>query len=185
MATTFAVSSQALQDTLGILDTEEYSRALGALCAARRILFCGFGESSPVASLAAARFARLGVDSRAPADLSAQIAAAALLGPGDVLFALCRTGRSSTVVKAAKLACARGATVVVVTNYPFSALAKQAGVLLRTADFAEHSPDQPLCGVLSQYCLLESLYANLVKARGEDIIPALRSADNAAAEYEL
>jgi RpiR family transcriptional regulator, carbohydrate utilization regulator len=180
----FAASVQSLQDTLGILDRAEYGKAVQAVVGARRLLFCGIGDAALVGVAMAQKFVRVNIDARAEFDPDAQLVAASHLQPGDVAVGISHSGRTVTVLNTLREARKRGATAIAVTNYPMSAAAKAADIVLLTADFAEHLNGEVVSKRVSEHCVLESLYINTLIARSAELAPAQRRADEALTVYK-
>lgn len=109
------------QTDAGVLD-----RAVGALRAARQLVFVGLGGgSSMVAAEAANRFFRLGLPAVAISDGYLQRMRAAALEKGDLLFAISASGEARDVVSSVEIANQYGATTVCLTR-PDSTLARLA-----------------------------------------------------------
>jgi DNA-binding MurR/RpiR family transcriptional regulator len=113
----FEVATAVLADSLVSLDHAQLARAVGLLTCARRLLVIGNGGSAPVAQDAALRFLMLGRSAEAPVDAQTQQVAANGLTPQDVCLLVTSSGVNELTVRAAELAHARGAALVVVTSY--------------------------------------------------------------------
>src|ERR1700754_2626422 len=98
---------------------------------ARRIEFYGLGNSNIVAQDAHYKFFRFGIPTIAYGDLYMQAASAALLGKGDVIVAVSKSGRAPELLRVLEVAMQAGAKVIAITssNTP---LAKRATVALET-----------------------------------------------------
>jgi glucokinase len=113
------------------LNFDHVERAIDILNGARRIEFYGLGNSNIVAQDAHYKFFRFGIPTIAYGDLYMQAASAALLGKGDVIVAVSKSGRAPELLRVLEIAMQQGATVVAITssNTP---LAKRATVALET-----------------------------------------------------
>jgi glucokinase len=113
------------------LNFEHVERAIDLLNGARRIEFYGLGNSNIVAQDAHYKFFRFGIPTIAYGDLYMQAASAALLGKGDVIVAVSKTGRAPELLRVLDVAMQAGAQVIAITssNTP---LAKRATVALET-----------------------------------------------------
>jgi DNA-binding MurR/RpiR family transcriptional regulator len=180
----FAASILSLQDTLAVLDPVQYAAAVTAVVGARRLLLCGLGDASLVAAAAAQKFTRVDIDARSSEDPDTQLIQASHLGPGDVTIAISHSGTTTTVLNTAAEAHRRGATVVAITNFPHSPLAKAADIVLLTADFAEHLNGEVVSKRVSEQCLLESLYINCLIARNGTLGEAQKRAQDAVSVYK-
>jgi len=113
------------------LNFEHVERAIDMLNSARRIEFYGLGNSNIVAQDAHYKFFRFGIPTIAYGDLYMQAASAALLGKGDVIVAVSKSGRAPELLRVLDVAMQAGAQVIAITssNTP---LAKRATVALET-----------------------------------------------------
>ncbi|HHL4086342.1 TPA: bifunctional transcriptional regulator/glucokinase, partial [Burkholderia sola] len=113
------------------LNFEHVENAIEILNGARRIEFYGLGNSNIVAQDAHYKFFRFGIPTIAYGDLYMQAASAALLGKGDVIVAVSKSGRAPELLRVLEVAMQAGAKVIAITssNTP---LAKRATVALET-----------------------------------------------------
>ncbi len=113
------------------LNFEQVENAIKLLNGARRIEFYGLGNSNIVAQDAHYKFFRFGIPTIAYGDLYMQAASAALLGKGDVIVAVSKSGRAPELLRVLDVAMQAGAKVIAITssNTP---LAKRATVALET-----------------------------------------------------
>lgn len=113
------------------LNFEHVEQAIEILNSARRIEFYGLGNSNIVAQDAHYKFFRFGIPTIAYGDLYMQAASAALLGDGDVIVAVSKSGRAPELLRVLDVAMQAGAKVIAITssNTP---LAKRATVALET-----------------------------------------------------
>jgi RpiR family transcriptional regulator, carbohydrate utilization regulator len=88
-----------------------------------------------------------------------------------VLIAISHSGRSRTVLDVVKRAHDAGATVIAITNFPVSPIAKHSDILLLTAAFSQHHTGEVISKRISELCIIESLYINFLIKKGQ---PALR-----------
>lgn len=122
-----AASIAAIRSTL---DAAALERAVRLLDTAGRVLVAGSGTSASVALDAAFRFTTIGLLAQASADHLSAMVVARLLTAADVLVAVSYTGvtpQTMDIVEAAKSA---GASVVAVTSFTSSPLARTADVTL-------------------------------------------------------
>jgi len=158
----FRASIQALEDTLNILDRDKYKMAVDAMCGAKRLVFCGVGDAAAVARSGFQKFIRVGMNVQASEDMDVQLIAVSHLSKGDVVVAISHSGRTKSVVDIVKFARSTGATVISITNYPVSPLAKNSDIVLLTAAFAEHVKGEVMSKRVAELCVLESLYVNVL-----------------------
>lgn len=111
------------------LDANAVERAIALLANARRIEFYGAGNSSVAALDGQHKFFRFGIPANAYADAQVQAMAAAMLGEGDVVVAISRSGNSIGTLQATDAAVRAGASVIAITAAG-SPLAQRARVAL-------------------------------------------------------
>jgi len=121
---------RVLQRAAEVLDETQIAAAAKALHGAARIVLWGIGGSATVTQEMHLRLHRVGLPAWAPGSFHDAMVAAALMGPGDVLLAVSRSGRTAEVLSVAEEARAQGASVIVLTSFRVSALAGLARHLL-------------------------------------------------------
>lgn len=150
-------SIQALNDLLCVMNPEVYERAAAALIAAERIAFFGAGDSGVVALSAFQKFVKVGAICHTTSDSDTQLMLAALMNEKCVCVLVSHSGDTVSMVQAAKLAKAAGATTIAVTNFPYSHLAKQCDIVLLTATFVECGGEL-VTQRIAQLAIIESLF---------------------------
>jgi len=182
----FANSVQALHDTLEALDWGAYQTAVDALAAAPRLAFIGLGNAAVVAREAYHKFLRLGVPCFTAEDPDLQlILVNNQLARGDVLVAISYTGESKPVLTVVRQARARRITVLALTNFPRSTLARLADVVLLTAVFQEHVNGEIGSKRLAQLAVIESLYVNYLLRAGPRLRRSLARVNQALGVNKL
>lgn len=122
------------------LNGQAIGRAIALLQQARRVEFHGVGNSHVVAVDGQYKFLRFGIPATAHADSALQAMAADLLGPGDVVVAVSRSGAMPDLIHAVDKALNAGAAVVAITASD-SPLARRATVTL-AVDHVEGRTEQ-------------------------------------------
>ena len=153
-------SIQAIEDTVSLIDPQAYQRAVDAILAAGRLQFAGIGDAGVVAMSGYYKFFRLGMNVYFSQDYDVALMMTSQLGMGDVLVAVSHSGKTKTTLNTLHCAKERGATVIAVTNSPYSPIGKQADILLSTAVFGENMIGESMAKRIPSFCLLESLYIN-------------------------
>ncbi len=163
-----------LTDTLSVLDREAYLAAVDAIVEARKLVFCGLGDGYPVAVEACQRFDRVGQPCWAPVDADQQLVLATNLGRRSALIAISHSGRSTTILDAMEAAKGGGATVIAITNFPGSPVARRADIVLQTAVFTTDWSGETVSKRIAQLGIVESLFANFMIRRGPETVHTLR-----------
>ena len=175
----FQASIQALKDTLNAIDKNEYKKAVEALSGADKIVLCGVGDAANVALSGFQKFIRVGVNVQASADPDIQLIAVSHLNKGDVIIAISHSGRTKSIVDLVKYAKGTGATIICITNYPVSPLAKNSDIVLLTAAFTEHVKGEVMSKRVTELCLMESLFVNVLLTKKEKFIDGLKRSNDA------
>ena len=175
----FKASIQALEDTLEVLDKSEYEKAVASICACRKLLLYGVGDAAAVARSGFQKFFRVGLDVQAPEDMDVQLISLSRMSRGDVMIAISYSGRTRSVVDVVKYAKSQGITVIAITNYPVSPLAKNSDYILLTAAFTEHVKGEVISKRVAELCILESLFVNVLLKCRDDKVESLEQSNTA------
>jgi len=182
----FSASVQALNDTLNVLDKEEYRKANDAICHAKKIVFYGVGDAANVAQSGFQKFLRLGVNVFVSTDMDIQFIFVSQLVKGDVLIVISHSGKTKNVVDVVKYAKVTGATVICITNYPSSPLAKNSDIVLLTATFVEHFiMGEVISKRIAELCIIESLFINYLLIHKDKLVENLERSNIALANNKL
>ena len=103
---------------------------------------------------------------------------------GDACVLISHSGRSRTTVNTARRAREMGATVISITNYPYSQLARLSDCVLTTASFMEHS-GEVITKRISELVLVESLFISVMLRGGGAYQTALARSNEALVENKL
>ena len=123
-------SVHALEETAAILNIGDLERVVDYILSSNSRYFFGVGGSAMVAGDAFHKFLKIGLKCEYCSDANIMLMQAALMKPGDLLFAISHSGSSSSLITAAQLAKDNGATIVTITNYRYSKLAEMSNVTL-------------------------------------------------------
>ncbi|WP_019537388.1 MurR/RpiR family transcriptional regulator [Paenibacillus ginsengihumi] len=136
-----ASNSQALKDTLSLLQEKELHKTVEALLSKKRIFFFGVGLSGVTAMDAQHRFMRLGFQAFWANDAHIISMNCALTGPDDVVVGISTSGSTKDLVDAVRIADQNGATIVCLTNHARSPITQYADAVLLAS-----SKETPLQG---------------------------------------
>lgn len=168
-----------LEDTLNILEINEYKRAVEAIMKAERIVLCGTGDAANVARFGFQKFIRIGKNVHVAEDTDLQLITASHLKEGDVLIVISHSGRTKSIVELVKYIKNKGPTIICITNFPLSPLAKNSDIILLTAAFAEHLKGEVLSKRVTELCILESLFVNVFIKMKEEYAKSLEKSNTA------
>jgi DNA-binding MurR/RpiR family transcriptional regulator len=169
----FRTSIQALEETLAILDMEDFDRAADLLFRAGNRDFYGVGGSAQIARDVSHKFLRIGIRASVYDDTHMMLMSASLLGPADVAVGFSHSGNTSAVIDAIQVARRNGARTLAITNYDNSPLAAAADIVLCST--AQGSPlmGENAAARIAQLNILDALFV------------AVAQRDTAAAERNL
>jgi RpiR family carbohydrate utilization transcriptional regulator len=130
LARVTAAGAEAVRDAGALVEPDQFSAAVDAIVAARRILFVAVGTSAPLAQDGGYRFRLVGFDADFPTDVHMQHVAARMLQPGDVCVAISYSGSTREVVACVEAAREAGARTVAITSFLRSPLTEVAELSL-------------------------------------------------------
>ena len=157
----FQANTQALRDTIEVLDDAQLQRGVEVLASARRVEFYGVGGSSPLALDAYHKFLKLGVNSVALSDGDLMAMSSALLGGGDAAVGISHTGASRDVTDALGRAKANGATTICITHRIGSPITKVSDVVLVTAAQQTAFRSDASSSRIAQLTIIDTLYVGV------------------------
>lgn len=156
----FDSSVALLQETRSIIDTKVVTSSVKALVGAGEVFFAGTGTSGLSARYAHIRFFRIGMRCSAETDSTTTRQKASILKKRDVFFAISSSGRSGSVVEAARSARKAGATVISLCDYAVSPLSKLSHInLYTTPRNVGHYLDKEMPLIVGQIGIIDVLFA--------------------------
>lgn len=153
----------SMQQTVAANTERIITRTLELLDGARRVHLAGVGASSLVARDFSYKLMKLGRNVLHDSDSHIQMANAATLGPGDVLFALSYSGASIETLRIAELARKRGTMVIAVTGLHDNPLSRVADICLYTIADEERARSSSITARDAQLALTDLLFILLVQ----------------------
>jgi len=153
----------SMQQTVAANTERIIGRTLELLDGARRIHLVGVGASSLVARDFSYKLMKLGRNVLHDSDSHIQMANAATLGPGDVLFAISYSGASIETLRIAELARKRGTMVIAVTGLHDNPLSRVADIRLFTIADEERARSSSITARDAQLTLTDLLFILLVQ----------------------
>ncbi|WAH35575.1 MurR/RpiR family transcriptional regulator [Alicyclobacillus dauci] len=133
-------NTQALEDTVSLLQEDQLQKATDALIRAKRQYFFGVGSSGMTAQDAQYRFMRLGFDAHCASDGHIIAMNCAMTTEEDVVFGISTSGSTKDLVDAVRIAKENGAFVICLTNHARSPVTSYADAILLAA--AKETPLQ-------------------------------------------
>lgn len=152
----------ALQNTETVLNPESLEQAANAVMKAKRVVVFGLGNSASIATDAAHKFLRLGIDAQSCSDNHLQAIIASHLDRQSVAIGISHSGSSKDIVESLQLSKIGGATTICVTNYGSSPLVEASDIALFTkADETRHSI-LAMSSRIAQLAIFDAIYFYIV-----------------------
>lgn len=177
--------SQAIADTLAVLDEKLFERAVEALLNASRIDFYGIGSSMPLALDAYYRFLRVGLPVSVVTDPAMQTVSASQLPPNAVAFAISHSGTTRVTLNALRTARARGALCILLSSHMNTPLSEHADISLITAARETRFRTQALTSRIAHLSVIDALYVAVALRRPEAALDALERSTRVIDEHFL
>ena len=154
----FKTSIHALEETLSILNLDDFTRAIEIVLNAKQRDFYGLGGSATIAKDACHKFFRIGIRCRDYDDAHLMMMSASLLSEQDMVLAVSHSGQTKAILSPVRLAKRNGASVIALTNYATSALAAEADIVL--ASTAKGSPliSENAAARIAQLNIIDALF---------------------------
>lgn len=169
----FADAIDALRHSAAAVDVAAIDAAIAAVAAADRIVLVGNGFSGPPLQDAALRLSTLGRRVEAPVDVLGQQFACQSVQPGDVTLALSYSGANSHTLAACRAASTGGATLVAVTTFAQSPIARLADVVVVTGQADRAHDIDPFLTRLGHLVALHAIHEG-VAHRSPSAMPGMR-----------
>lgn len=157
----FHFHAQSLIDTLQINREATFERVANALDKARRIEFFAIGLSYPVAYTAYCKFLLIGLPASAQFDSHIQLINATQLKAGDVAVGISCSGTTRETVQCMKVAKAKGATTICLTNAMKSPIASHSDLSLYATPSEIKYFQAPLASRVTQLAVIDALFVSL------------------------
>ena len=153
----------ALEKTQDIIRNEVIDACAELLIRAKRIAFIGLGYSGIIALDSYFKFIRIGMNCIAQRDNHTMRMIAAILDPGDVIFAISHSGETAEILETVAIARARGIKVISLTEDHTSSLRAASDVSLTY--IAEETPLETgsIASKTAQFFLVDLVYTEVLK----------------------
>jgi RpiR family transcriptional regulator, carbohydrate utilization regulator len=181
----FSSSIKALEDTIGMLDKTQLSRAVRELLAAQKIEFYGVGTSSTIAIDAYYRFMRIGLPAYVATDPHIARVSASKLNSRCVAVGISHTGRTKDTVRVLQIAKSRGAKVICITSYMKSPITELSDICLITSTTETRKKTEAVSSRIAQIALLDSIYTCIVLRKYDSAAKNITAMTNILNETRL
>jgi DNA-binding MurR/RpiR family transcriptional regulator len=159
---------QAINDTLAVLDTEAFSKAIMLVEGARKVLIVGVGTSGPMTHELFNRLIRLGINCQIQTDSYLQVMQTSLLTAEDVIIIISQTGDSQDPIRTAMEAHLHQIPVITITGNALSPLAEKSDVVLLSV--SHETRPETISSRVAQHALIQALYVALALRSVQDTV---------------
>lgn len=153
---------KALEDTLKIIDLDNYKRAINMIKASNIIDVYGVGNSASIASDIMNKLLRIGLNCRAYSDNHLHQICASHLTKKDLAIAVSHSGSTIDTVNALKIAKESGAKTIALTNFKATDISKYADITLYTGDVETTFYSETMVSRISQLAIVDMLYMGIL-----------------------
>ncbi|HYF78931.1 MAG TPA: MurR/RpiR family transcriptional regulator [Symbiobacteriaceae bacterium] len=181
----FAITRQALEDSIGMVDSDQLAAARDALLSARRVVVAAFGGSASVGLDFVHKLLKLGIIASLQQDTHMQAMSAAVMGADDVLMAISHSGNSRDIVEVLEIARQQGATTILLTGFPRSPAAKAADINLYSVCRETKFQTDAMTSRIVQLAVLDTLMVSMIFADKERASASIHATSVAAARKKL
>ncbi|ADC48303.1 MULTISPECIES: MurR/RpiR family transcriptional regulator [Alkalihalophilus] len=170
----FKSNIRTLEDTLHVIESDHYKKAVHAIVNARRVEFYGNGGSGIIALDAHHKFLRTGIPTAAYQDSHFQVMSASQLTKEDVVVLISHSGTNRDILQVLDVAEEHGATTICITTLAKSPLSRQVDIPLYTVSKETEYRSEALASRLAQLSIIDALYVNVSIQRKEQMKDSLQ-----------
>lgn len=168
----------SLEKTKKSLKQDAIELAAEKICNANKVMIFGLGNSASVATDAAHKFLRAGINAVSYSDNHMQVIAASHLSANDVVIGISHSGSSKDIIDALKIAKAHGASTIAITNAGKSPILKQSDIVLATSSDETQYNILALNSRIAQLAIIDSLYFYIVYKRSPEALDSIKETEH-------
>lgn len=172
-----------IEETAATLDIAELNRAVEALADAPTVLLHGISASASAAGDLERKLLRIGRNARSVRDTHDALAAAALMGPGQVALGFSHSGTTHEVAAVLSRARTAGALTIALTNSVEGPVVAQADIVLRTSVRESTYRSGAMASRSAQLLIVDCLFVAIAQRSREATVEALRTTYDALEDY--
>ncbi|MCC5889825.1 MAG: MurR/RpiR family transcriptional regulator [Alkalibacterium sp.] len=164
----FYFNIKTLEDTLKVIDDEDFIKAVKSILDARRIEFFGFGGSNIIALDGYHKFIRTGLSVNAQIDSHMQLMSASQLKEGDVAILISHTGQSKDILDILDTVKENNVFTIGITGFTQSPLSQAVDIPIYTLSEETDFRSEALASRIAQLSILDALFVNLMMYLNQD-----------------
>lgn len=170
---------ETLMHTGGVLESDLLKNAAEIIHGARKVLVLGLGASASVATDAAHKFLREGIDCIFSSDNHMQIILASHLSDKDAVLAISHSGSSKDIIEALEVASSCGAKTISISNYGKNPIDKYSDISLHTASDETQFRTLALSSRIAQLAIIDTMYLYIAMRRDKAALSAINKVESA------
>lgn len=148
----------AIEDTIALLNSDHFKKAVSLLENADEIVFMGLGSSAVIVNDAYYRFSRLGLNVKVSTDPVLMRITAGNLKENGVAFAISHSGRTIDTVRSLEIAKQKGAATISLSSFVGSPISDVSDVQLIAASKESKLMREAVASRIAQLTILDALY---------------------------
>ena len=152
----------SLENTNKTINADALLKTCNGILVAKEILIFGLGNSAAIASDAAHKMIRLGLNAHAYTDNHMQAIVSSHATKDTLAIGISHSGSSKDIIHALKLCKENGATTVCLTNYGKSPIYRVSDYVLNTVSDETNYTILGLNSRISQLAIIDTIYSYLV-----------------------
>lgn len=161
---------KVIEETLKNLDFGEVIKAREMFLNAKKIYFFGIGNSGIVSMEANYKFMRIGMNTVSISDSHTMRMISAIVGRGDLIFAISHSGETKEIIEAVKLAKENKANIISLTESRENTLKDISDINISYVSMETIFETGSILSKLVQVFLIELIYAEVIKESYEESI---------------
>ncbi|GAA0070400.1 MurR/RpiR family transcriptional regulator [Clostridium sardiniense] len=161
---------KVIEETLKNLDFGEVIKAREMFLNAKKIYFFGIGNSGIVSMEANYKFMRIGMNTVSISDSHTMRMLSAIVGRGDLIFAISHSGETKEIIEAVKLAKENKANIISLTESRENTLKDISDINISYVSMETIFETGSILSKLVQVFLIELIYAEVIKESYEESI---------------
>lgn len=175
----------ALKSTYDLLDYEQIKNAANIILQAKNIYAFGSGNSGVAAQEFRNKVLRYGLNVINFSDSHFQLISTSIMNENDVLILFSVSGQTKDMINLSKMAARQGVSLIVVTNYLKSPLAKFATALLYVVGKSSPLNSGSIVSKVSQLYIVDVLSKEILQQMGNSAEENLRRTALAVMDKEI
>ena len=151
-------SIKTIENTLAVMDTDEFKKAVDLLCTAKRVDFYGVGTAGLVARDSMNKFIRINKYAVSSSDSHDQLLSIVGLTPDDAAVLISYSGETPDIIDLAHQLKAMGVPIISLTRYGENTLCKMADVRLFSSANESVVRIAAMSSRIGQYVVMDAVY---------------------------